>query len=1123
MFKCERECEREHSHRHRRLSPSTQCASEALCSQRHHNTPACSRLHTAMATAMYSGFTSSDRRKKVVYGKSSRLSAVPPPAPDASDDAPPSPDRPRKQSAASHGRLEGIGGPTKSADSLGNSLGNSRAKTDHADIFDIPDDDEFVTRPKPIKKLAVKPRALEKSQTAPVVQNGNPRESKKLAKPAETLRKPEAAKPDVAPKKTQKPAQLPKLPRVPSPSSTNPAAPRTLRAKTPQPSELPKSIVKNGGLAQQTVGEGKAASQATASVPSDAVKAQSNGKLSTALPAKKLAGKPTAKPKQDLSVFDVPSSEDEASATVKKVPRQIQAVKKKEPAKIPPPAFQVNQKQGSESDDSSESRKRKRGGSVSSTATVAKSTSRKKAESSVPPRSRKSQKKEGHDSPGYAPQVQTNASTSRKTQSAVVQSTASMANKARRTNQRTVPVLGPPKTIKGQSSPAMLSSMLPNRQPAKPSPIAEAPSASELDDQTMYDIPDPLTTPVRAPKASVAGSTTPRQRTLFGGLLGDCSPPGTPMPSISSLQLTDKKPKSLIGSLSRSKSDITHSAEARKTRLIDTLKPADSSSDEEEDESSSEGTSELEEGQDDARNTQQPAQTPVSARPVANSASDDMDVDVQANGESQTSQGTSGYGMRPKLTYAMSRSYLREANPEDDLLITMDLDDDFGAHSQSRDTVSVSEDEPDAASQAQAHHELKSRGRNYVFQQEAQSMIDDISSSTSSSIRRSAMMELCTKMANETFCSQLLDSPLAHQFFRNISVGGEIIFDFAVAVVIVLILRTKPSYTVLDQVHDNGILGNLTKLLGKDADIQKIARDRKTNLSKIAKDAVMSLRSLVQQCSMWVPATTNKVTPQLVSMKAIELLVIGLRKAGNTDVLLDQQTVSQLVEIATTSDQRLKNKEGGPEDEAILLMVLSTLESVSATRQKQAAWPTTVLEHIAGFMPRFLDTDAAASTMLAVKLCMNLTNNKPKACQYFSAKSFIQPLILSIIERFQSLNSGAASEKRTETLESLILSLGATINLAEFSDEMRLNTDDEEQGIQVLVKIFLEGSERASKVRRHHTLHSLQSQTHSLSRPNPSKNRILEWQLDISLYFLAIFASTTRCGPRFRCCFRISS
>jgi hypothetical protein len=615
---------------------------------------------------------------------------------------------------------------------------------------------------------------------------------------------------------------------------------------------------------------------------------------------------------------------------------------------------------------------------------------------------------------------------------------------------------------KGQSSPATLSGMISNRQPPKPSRVIEVPEVAELEDQTMYDIPAPLTTPVRKSKAVMPGSVTPRQKDLFGGLLSDSSSSTTPMPSISNLQLTDRKPRSLIGSLSRSKSDITHSTKTRKTRLIDTLKPTETSSDDDEEGSSSSDVGdEPEASSNHFRSARERAQDPARGhRSMA--LSDEMDVDSQANAESQISQATTGFGMRPKLTYAKARSYLKEDNPDDDLLISMDLDDDFVSQSQGGNG-SVSEDDPERNSQAQAKqmHELKTRGRNMIIDDEAAAMIREISVTNSKSMRRSAMVDLCTKMADEAFCCQLLDSALAHQFFQNIAVGREVIFEFGAAVATVFVLRTNPAYSVLDQLHETGGLASLIELAINDVDIKEIAKDRKTNLSKIAKESVLTFRTLVQQSSIWSPAVAQRVSPQLVALKAIELLVIGLRKAGNADMLLDQTMVSQLAEIASKSNDRLESEKGTTEDNVTLEMVLSILESISATRQIQATWPTGVLERIAEFLPRFFQPDSASSTMLAVKLCMNLTNNKPKACQPFSVKAFVQPLTQSIVEKSRSINVGLAIDKRTEVLDSLILSLGAAINLAELSDQMRLETADE---IDALVAIFVEGSERASRV-----------------------------------------------------------
>ncbi|CAI9635681.1 unnamed protein product [Alternaria burnsii] len=1004
-----------------------------------------------MATTMFANFTSSDRRKRV-YGKASRHSTLPPPLPDSNDDAPPPPERPRKHTAVPNGSLN------KAGSELNHGSGSEIAhtKTDEVDIFDVPSEDEFLSRPKPTKKIIPKRRIPEVDLEATASSKDDSlKESEKPARAAQPLRTPDDAKPIAVKKKKKKlttPAHIPKPVQASLPPSSNPAVPRTIRGKTPQSVQAPKQTTQDHSLSYRPVVKAKAPSEAT-TVASSQVKVQKTARTAPALPAKKASEKAPAKPVDDLAVFDVPMSDEEAPPTVKKISRQAQSRGPKEAAKKSKTTSEAPHKDTAESDDSNASKKRKRQGSASSTATINRPIAHQKPEQSVPQRSRKYQKNEDGASPGYGSSNQRITGSTQK-----AQPPAPTINKPTKTRQRTVPVLASRTIIKGQSSPAMLNGMIPGRQSSKPSPVKEVFEVAELEDETMYDIPGPLTTPVRQSKASMPGSITPRQKDLFGGLLSDSSSSTTPMPNFSNLQLTDRKPRSLIGSLARSKSDVTHSAKARKTRLIDTLKPSEPSSDGDEEGSSQVGD-DSEVSSNHSWTARKPLQNSGEAR-LSSTHPDNMDVDNPGKVDSQTSQNTSGFGVRPKLTYAMARSYLREDNPEDDLLISMDLDDDFGSQSQ-RETRSVSEsDAENSQAQAQQVHELRTRGRNAVLHHEAEMMIEETSATTSKNIRRSAMIDLCTKMADEKFCDQLLDSALAHQFFQNISVSCEIVFDFVAAVATVFVLRTNPAYSVLGQLYETGSLANLIKLAGNGADIKEIAKDRKTNLSKIAKESVLSFRALVQQSYIWSPAVTEKVSPQLVALKAIELLIIGLRKAGNADMLLNQTMISQIVEIASASNNRPESNDAAPEDDATLEMVLSILESTSATRQIQATWSTGVLQQIAKFMPRFFQPDAAASTMLAVKLCMNLTNNKPKACQPFSTKAFVQPLMQSIVEKFRSINTDLAPEERTEILDSLILSLGAAINLAELSDQMRLNVANE---IDTLVEIFLDGLKRASQ------------------------------------------------------------
>ncbi|KAJ4367091.1 hypothetical protein N0V83_007621 [Neocucurbitaria cava] len=996
-----------------------------------------------MATSMFSNSTSADRRKKVVtYGKSSRLSAVPAPARTSNDDAP-SPDRPRKHTPASGGSLKKLGEnlkPTDRSDS-------ARTKTGSSNVFDVPSEDEFDARSGNSAKV---PQTRHRKPTddfdVPLSEDEAPVLSRRPVKAVQSLRKTGSTKTiNPAVKDLQKPEQLPKSAHMPLKSSVDSIAARGRRGKTPQT----KQDITNEQ--PRTSAKPKASSRATTPAQSTR-KDQKNTKPALVPALKKASDKTLATKKlENVDVFDVPSSDEEASLSPRKPVRPAPSSKAKDSTK-PSKATIEAQEDSVESDNSNASRKRKRKGSVSSVVNV-KPSEERKPEPSLPQRSRKYQKHESSKSPGHAsPHQQAVAPISE------VEAAIPAINKPKRTRLRTVPVLSRPAISKGQSSPATLNRMLPAHTRAKPSPIAEAPEVTALEDETMYEITNPVATPVRPSKMATPGSVTPRQKALFNSLLGESSSSKTPMPSISALHLTDRKPKSLLGALSRSKSDLTYSAATRRTRLIDTIKRAQSSSDDEdEDESTSSSVEDLEQGVTNGRTVEKPSINPRTSGHAPDAISDDMDID-EITTDSQTSQVNSSLGTRSRLTYAKARSYLQEANPEDDLLISMDLDDNLEFN---KDTIS--EEEEDPASQVQAHHELKRQGQQKAFYWEAEMSIDDISNKTSNSIRRSAMLELCTKMADTTFTSQLLDSSLAHQFFTNITSNGEIIFDFATAVAVIFVLRVNPNFTVLEQIRRTSIVTALVKLAGNEVDIQRIAKDRKTNLSKIAQESVIKFRTTVQKSPIWLSTKPDILSPQLVSLKALDSLILGLRKAGSSDSLIDQADIPRLVGAAAKPSERVKSGKGSTHDTLVINSIISILEADSVARQRQPVWSSGNLQHLADFLPVFFEPGNISSTMLAVKLCMNLTNNKPKACQPFARTTFVQPLVASIIHNFGLLHTGLGQEQRMETLESLILSLGAMINLAELSDTARLNVDDGGHSVDTLVQIFLEGSERASQ------------------------------------------------------------
>ncbi|KAF2659006.1 hypothetical protein K491DRAFT_713021 [Lophiostoma macrostomum CBS 122681] len=623
-------------------------------------------------------------------------------------------------------------------------------------------------------------------------------------------------------------------------------------------------------------------------------------------------------------------------------------------------------------------------------------------------------------------------------------------NKPKRTRVRTAPTQTRIQVAKGQSSPAKLHGMLAVRSMSKPATAQKVPDITALEDETMYDIHDPSTPVARSVKSTEAGSVTPRQAQLFSSLLDDTSKAATPgMPSIRRLQLSDRKPASPLSGLTRSSSDIPQTTFSRKSRLIDTLRQATIPSEEEE---SSESEEESEE--DVAELSTKSANRSRMITP-----DDDMDVDEELPNNSQASQSTLHLSLGTKVTYGQQRSYLEEANPEDNLLMSMDFDTMLGSQKQPE---SETEDE---SSQVRGIHELRRQGQNQKFQMEAQTAIDDIAakSGISNSVRRSTMLDLCARMADDTFLGQLLESALGHQFLASIRSKGEIIFDFAATVAIAFILKTEPGASVLDAIYKPSTMETLTRLLAIDADISRIAKERKTNMSNIGKDSVASVRALVQESALWSPERPEKVSPQFVALRTLDLLVLALRNAGNTEAIVTEQVICQLLKIALGPSERLKAGKPLPQDLVILNSTFSILEAVSMSNARHATWSNEDLARLLEMLPVLFDAMNAAPVKLALRLCMNLTNNKPKACEMFAQPEFVQPLVRSITNRFDQLTGQLGEDQRTDIIEALILSLGAMINLAEFSDHARLSVvGDGNELVDALARIFLEGSERAA-------------------------------------------------------------
>ncbi|KAL5382730.1 hypothetical protein DPSP01_006289 [Paraphaeosphaeria sporulosa] len=1067
-----------------------------------------------MAMPMSSVFTGPERRKKLVtYGRAARPSN----AQIFNDDAP-SPERPRKQV----GRLAGADASVsqKTGAGLGDRTG---AVASPYDEFDVPDEDEpaprvvvkktmfkstprgdvdaevpedGVPRPRvvPVKKLAQKapPKAVDDLDVFDVPSSGDEREAMNYGKVrrAQSPRKNLNAMRPKLPTHQAKTLERKQIVQMPlnDPLSTRTQAPRT-RAKTPVAIAKPTSTMA-AKAAKQNAAASKENARATVPAP------QAAPRLKKANPAPapsvtEAAPTPPTEPNSDFAVFDVPSSDDDVPTQTPVRPRKAPTARAKGSSRPVTARVPLSPEPSAESDTSNASRKRTRRGSVSSSVTVRKAgvapmkreahvptqgrreasaPAQRKREASIPiqrkreasaaPRSRKQQKTDENMSPGHSANEATQPNLV-----AVVHEAPT--NKPKRTRIRTVPVISKPTIAKAQSSPVKLHSMLAMRSATKPSPVRETPAVPVVEDETMYDIPDEATPRAQGMRSTLPGSVTPRQRDLFSNLLEDDTDLTTPMPSISKLRITERTPGSAFAALARSSSDIPQSTHTRKGRLLDMLKRAAPSAD---------GESGSEE-ESDADSTEIPiaiaTDRPKVDYAAAQKVHDAMEIDPDTQASSQSSRAPLSLGEGTR-TYAQQRSYLEETNPEDGLL---NWDDDIEVDLPTRQG-SVTESEDDSQ-QVTGLPELRRKGQLYKFEAETQAIIEDISGNTNTNIsaRRSAMMEFATQLADVSYVNQLLESAMTSSLLRAVSATGDVIFDFAAAGAVVFILRTKPSHAVVEQIYQAGVLSTLQKLLASpmsSLDIHRISKDRKTNMSRNAQESVADFRALILKLLDWPEADVPKLSPQLLAMKVLEELVIGLRIPGNTDAIVDDGMIGRVLDVASGPVQRLQSGKATAQDDLMLETMFSALESLSISKDGQATWPDEIVQRLADMMSAFFDTTRPSPKRLVIRLCMNLSNSRPKACQIFAGQTFVTRLTSFIVGCFKILGDKTSRQPLARVRDDLILALGAMMNLAEFSDEARVNVvHDGDELMGELVRIFLEGSERADRAESEEESHTL--------------------------------------------------
>lgn len=556
------------------------------------------------------------------------------------------------------------------------------------------------------------------------------------------------------------------------------------------------------------------------------------------------------------------------------------------------------------------------------------------------------------------------------------------------------------------------------------------------------------------------GTLTPKQTQLWADLLEPTATPHTGMKKLSITEDTvQKKPtRGAPALLQRSSSDVP----VRRMRITDRLKAsAPNSSDEE--------------SQDEEEEEEVPTHSVPSVTPVAldTTASQERDSFSQAN-KSQVKPTASG----SLITYSQQRSHLADDDLESALMLDIPMNTPERPAATSRRvgrpvtaarSTSYADDEIEEAPTAglRTIHELRAGGRNARIMGEIEDLIGEIADHANSarSRRRGALLDLTSKLLDKAFAEQIVCHGFDNALLNQCKTSTDPPADFLLATALLLLLQSEPPKHTL--VSFGEVLPYISKLLAETADIAKVVKERRSNLSRSAQGDIVGLADKLKDLQgLWGETKPDILSSRLVALKINELVVSRLRETGDKSELVASEALALLVPKDGFSN--LQSNGSKAFEASLVISILEALKTLSPA----GSWPETCISLVAALPATFAESwqVPAGTKWLAFRLCANITNESSVMRTAFVEKNAIRHLMAEVVAGLDTMHNPSTTEDGSEAnpardFDILVLAIGTLINLTEHSaaaQQQAIHTAAL-PSLTSIVDAFLEGQKRAEE------------------------------------------------------------
>ncbi|KGO73153.1 Wings apart-like protein [Penicillium italicum] len=445
-----------------------------------------------------------------------------------------------------------------------------------------------------------------------------------------------------------------------------------------------------------------------------------------------------------------------------------------------------------------------------------------------------------------------------------------------------------------------------------------------------------------------------------------------------------------------------------------------------------------------------PAGSQPSPKPIPpDRASQNMAVnECSAESHAQGSPSVPSNLRGSRVTYARQRSFL------DDLIMSEDLSThdassgpkhrsqsvqrqlNYEATSTARLIVPNEDTNEDAS--VRSIHELRQAGGNARYRGAVESIFEDIEDSQNSlSGRCNAFLQLCDKLLDTGLKRRFVECNFDKRLVDCLSMDLQVVPTILAFCTYALGSSDGHMSYVLATSAWPKLLDASPALLGMQDDITEVTKAQISGLSRLLQK---TLQNTIPQIAAMLFSDTalSKLSPCTLALYCLRSTISTIQTKGENPSL-SISLLKPLVQVLVSESQRCVSLETMyPESSQILRMGFSILEASTALPESLTNEHWDILDPLSELHSLLCSESDTISEIqpLYIRLILNITNGNPPLCDRFATPEMVGGLVHTVSANFGDLTEDALGQANN-SLDSVILALGALINLTEQSEASR--------------------------------------------------------------------------------------